>query len=106
MCTGRVLFILIRSATSIEVIADRNVFSRAVQLAAARWEAWQARRRADGDQLTVTSGTIDVPLDDDGAFTVSVAIPRGARHPIRVSTSAGEATTIDIGWSAPEPASR
>ncbi len=101
---GKALFILIRSATSIEVIADRNVFGRVVQVAGSRWEAWRARRGPASDLLMVTSGTTDVPLDDDGAFSVSVAIPRGARHPIRVTTGAGETTVIGVGWNTREPA--
>jgi hypothetical protein len=103
---GKALFILIRSATDIEVIADRNVFGRVVQLAGARWEAWRARRGPGSDLLAVTSGTTNVPLDDDGTYAVSVSIPRGALHPIRVTTGAGETTGIAIGWSAPGSGAR
>ena len=88
---GKQLYVLIRTATDIALITDRNVHDALVRQVAAAWTAWSAGR---SDAANVVSATLDgtpIALGGDGGFDVTVPTATG-RATLALGTAGGETT--------------
>lgn len=93
---GKVLYFYIESATNLTVVTGRNVHDRLVRFAASRYAAWLDRRSAGADSTTVSvRDRVAVP-GADGSFTLVVAELRAGPLSVRIRTSAGEETTVEV----------
>jgi hypothetical protein len=86
---GKSFYWLIRSASDITIVTDRNVHDHLVTLAAVAYETWRSRRGPGSDALALTLDGAPVPLATDGTFDATVAATSAT---LRLATAAGEAT--------------
>lgn len=87
---GKALYLIIRSLSSVEVVADRNVHDRLVQFAGTTYASWAGRQPAG--TLVLAADGIPVSLDVDGRFTVDAPLPASGQVRLLATTGAGDAT--------------
>jgi hyaluronoglucosaminidase len=92
---GKALYFVIRTASDISLVSDRNVHERLVRLVGSLYTDWSARRGPGADTLTLTLAGMAVALAPDGGFDVVVPAPP-ARVTLLAATAAGEGTALDV----------
>ena len=87
---GKALYVIIRTVSSLEIVADRNVHDRLVRFAGTTYAEWAARQPAG--TLALTADGAPVALDSDGRFTLDAPLPRAGTVRLLAATAAGDAT--------------
>jgi hypothetical protein len=96
---GKALYFLIHAPdlSDVRIVTDRNVHDRLIQVTAAAYAAWAARRRPGDDALTLTIDGIPTPLAADGSFSLTFPRPEvGNNIRLLVATAGGDATALSV----------
>ena len=92
---GKQLYVLIRSASDVSLVTDRNVHDALVRRVAAAWTAWSSGRTDAANAVGATLDGTAIPLAGDGSFDVTVPTTTGTAT-LALATAAGETTVRPV----------